>query len=296
MRRLAFSVAALFVTTLAGCAGGGSSPSGAIAHPAGDALILRIATEGGFIPPGVTFSQIPSLSVYGDGRVIEPGAVAAIFPGPALPPLLVRRLSEAGIQAVLREVTATGLFAASQRFEGAGAFVADAGTTVFTLHAGGRDVTVSVYALGTFDPSHPPAGIGGGELAAHRALGQLSLRLTMLNTWLPSGAWVDDESRAFAPDAFRLLVRSADADPPDQSGIANQLIPWPGAGDPAMFGEPVTEPAGSRCGVVSGAESAAWFDALRRANQLTRFTADGHRYEVTPRPLLPDEPRTCPTA
>src|SRR5207244_9333185 len=109
MRRLApFSVAALFVTTLAGCAGGGSSPSGAIAHPAGDALILRIATEGGFLPPGATFSQVPGLSVYGDGRIIEPGAVAAVFPGPVLPPLLVRRLSEAGIQAILREVTATG--------------------------------------------------------------------------------------------------------------------------------------------------------------------------------------------
>jgi hypothetical protein len=293
-RRLALScITALLATMLAGCAGGGSSPTGAIAHPTGDALILRIATEGGFIPPGATFSQIPSLSVYGDGRIIEPGAVTAIFPGPALPPLLVRRLSEAGIQAVLREVTATGLFAASQRFEGAGAFVADAATTVFTLHAGGRDVTVSVYALGTFDTSHPPEGIGGGELAAHRALGQLSQRLTMLDAWLPPGAWVDDESRAFAPDAFRLLVRRADSDAPDQSGIANQLAPWPGAGDPATFGEPVTQPAGSRCGVVIGAEAATWFDALRGANQLTRFTADGHRYQVTSRPLLPDEPRSC---
>ena len=288
--------AALVAPILAGCVGGGSSPSSAITHPAGAKLILRIETGGGFLPSGASFSQLPSLSLYGDGRIIVPGAVPAIFPGPALPPLLVRRLSEAGIQAVLRDVTATGLFATNQRFEGAGAFVADAGTTVYTLHADGRDVSVAVYGLGTFDLSHPPAGLGGGELAAHRALARLSQRLGTLDTWLPAGAWVEGESRAFTPDALRLLVRNADTDPPDQSGIANQLVSWPIAADAATFGQPVAQPVGSRCGVITGGDAAAWLAVLQRANQLTRFTADGHRYEVTSRPLLPDEDPSCSVA
>jgi hypothetical protein len=291
-----FGVAALLAAMLGGCARGGSAPSGPITHPAGDALVLRVETQGGFLPPGASFSQVPSLSLYGDGRVVVPGAVPAIYPGPALPPLLVSRLSESGMQAVLHEIVATGLFTASQSFNGGKAFVADAGTTLFTLHAGGRDVTISVYGLGTFDLSNPPAPIANEELAAQRALTQLSQKLSTLDSWLPASAWIDRQSRVFAPEALRLLVRSADTDPPDQSGIPNQLVPWPSATDPGTFGDPATQPAGARCGVAVGADAAIWFGVLRQANQLTRFTAGAHRYQVTPRPLLPDEPRSCPAA
>jgi len=287
---------ALVVATLGGCMRGGGAPSVAITHPVGDALVLRIATVGGFLPAGAAFSALPSLSVYGDGRVIVPGAVAAIYPGPLLAPLLVTRLNEGGLQAVLGEVLSTGLFTQSRSFDGARNVIADAGTTAFTLHADGREVTVSVYALGAFDPSQPRAGISGEELAAHRVLAQLSTRLETLETWLPPSSWADGQSQPFAPGAIRMLVRNVDADPPDLSGIANQLVPWPGVGNPMTFGLPVTQPAGSRCGVVIGADAAAWLAALQRANQLTRFTDDHHRYEVTPRPLLPDEPRSCPTA
>jgi hypothetical protein len=42
---------------------------------------------------------MPSFSVMGDGTIIEPGAQDEIYPGQALPPLLVRTISEDGIQA-----------------------------------------------------------------------------------------------------------------------------------------------------------------------------------------------------
>ncbi|TME30778.1 MAG: hypothetical protein E6I62_08330 [Chloroflexi bacterium] len=284
----------LLAMLLAACAGGGATPSGDIAHPAGGALVLRMATAGGFIEPQTGFSQVPSVSVFGDGRVIVPGAVDLIYPGPALPPLLVRRLSEPGLQAVLHDVLATGLFATSRDFNGAGIGIADAGTTTFSLHADGRDVTVSVYALGTVDLSNPPPGVSQDELAAHRALTRLSGRLSSLDSWLPAGSWMDAAWQPFAPEAVRLLVRTADADAPDQSGIANQLVPWPTADDPATFGDVAAQPEGARCGVVTAADAATWLRALMRANQLTRFTAAAHRYQVTPRPLLPDEPRSCP--
>ncbi|HTE67079.1 MAG TPA: hypothetical protein VK736_12595, partial [Candidatus Binatia bacterium] len=71
-------------------------------------------------------------------------------------------------------------------------------------------------------------------------------------------------------------------------------LPWPTAADPATFGE-ATEFGDFRCGVVSGEDGDDWYEALSNANQLSRFIADGHRYEVMVRPLLPDEPTECPS-
>jgi hypothetical protein len=239
----------------------------------------------------VAMTQIPEFSLFGDGRVVVTGAVAAIFPGPAMPPLLVRRLSESGMQTILQMVAQTGLFTQNRELNGALQFVADAPTTVFTLHADGREVAISVYALGMWG-DEPPRGVTAAELDAHRALVSLSERLTNLD--LRADAWKDAGWEAFTPAAWRLFVRNADADAPDPSGIANQLVAWPAATDAASFGEPSVQQM--RCGIVTGAVAQAWFTALMRANQLTRFTSSGHHYQVQPRALLPDEARTCPRA
>jgi hypothetical protein len=92
-----------------------------------------------------------------------------------------------------------------------------------------------------------------------------------------------------------LLVRNADGDPPDDTGIGITKVEWPVAGDPEAFGEPTTL-EGYRCGAVTGDDAASWLAVLSESNQLTRFTGDGHVYEVKVRPLLPDEPETCPEA
>ena len=291
-RHLAITAAIVSAIALAGC-GGGSS--GTIEHPGGDALVFRIEASGGFVGVDSLFTGVPSFSLLGDGRLIEPGAVDAIYPGPALAPLLVRTLSESGLQAVLREIAATGLFTQDRDFNGAEGTVMDASTTNFTLHADGREVRISVYALGAFDAGTVPSGVTANELAAHRALTALSARLTSLDTWLGAGAWSDRQSRPYQASALRLLVRNADADGPDASGIANQLVAWPVARDPATFGTPVSTAQGARCGVVTGADATTWLAALESANSLTRFVAAGHRYAVTPRPLLPGEPTTCPS-
>ena len=114
------------------------------------------------------------------------------------------------------------------------------------------------------------------------------------DAWLPLTAWATQTWQPYVPDALRLLVRNADADPPDESGIANLELPWPTAVDPATFGE-ATEFGDFRCGVVTGDDADAWFESLSDANQLTRFVAGDHRYQVTVRPLLPDEPPECPS-
>jgi hypothetical protein len=287
---IAIAVVTLLVS---GCSSVGGSPSNdPISHPSGDGLVLRVETKGGLIPLQNVFTNVPSFTLLGDGRVFAPGAVDMIYPGPALLPLLERRLAETGIQAVLHAVASIGLFTASRDFNGAQNVVMDAPTTIFSLRADGREVRISVYGLGNIDMAHPPAGIGAAEVAAHRSLSSLAGKLTNLDPWIPAATWTDPGWTPFQPEALRLMVRNADADPPDQSGIANGLVAWPIATPASTFGQPSPQ-AASRCGVVTGSDAAAWLAALTRANQLTRFVSEGHRFQVVPRPLLPDEPHAC---
>lgn len=187
----------------------------------------------------------------------------------------------------------TALFETSIEFRGAQNCVMDAPDTVFTLHAAGHEVTVTVYGLGTVDPTNGCQGISSAELAAHRTLQHLSERLTSLEGWLPASAWAEASWRPYQPDALRLVVRNADADPPDGSGLGNGLVDWPDSSDPATFGHPGPF-ADGRCGVVGGQTAQDWYAALSGANQLTRFVKGDHRYQVTVRFMLPDEPAECP--
>lgn len=287
MRSRLIVVASLVTLLLAACRGETSPPSERIAHPTGDQLVLRIEHRGGLVAPDAQLTNLPSFSLLGDGRVIHTGAVIDIFPGPLMPPLFVRQLSEEGIQAVLREVAATHLFSASRRFDGAALHVADAPDTVFELHADGVEVTISVYALGMAAQDLP-----GDQAAAHAALAALEQRMSMLESWLPANAWAQSGEQPFVADAVRLLVRDATDDVPDPSGIGFTLVPWPGTADPRE-GKPVRE---WRCSVVSGDEAAAWNGQLAKANGLTRWTHGDQRYQVLPVPLLPDQPRECPRA
>lgn len=274
---------------LTACGGLGSSGE-PIGHPTGDALILRVSYSGGLAGPGWDLLGSPGFSLLGDGRVMVPGAQIAIFPGPALPAVNVRRLSEAGIQAVLADLAGTGLFTTNVEFGGAQNCVMDASDAIFALHADNRDVTVKIYGLGTLDGGGGCPGVSATELAAHATLTRLQDRLQNFDAWLPSGSWAN-EWQAYHPEAMRLIVRNADADEPDRSGTPSGLVAWPASSDPATFGAD-TE-FGLSCGVVTGNEANEWYDLLGQANQLTLFTRGDHRYAVSVRFLLPDEPPEC---
>ena len=212
-----------------------------------------------------------------------------------MPAMIVRQLSEEGLQAVLREVLDSNQFEADAVWTGASNVVADAADTVFALHADGREVTVRVYGLGTLDADALPPGVTAAEREAHEALYELEQRLIRListDAWLPADAWTD-EWRPYEPDAMRLLVRNADNDEPENSGVKGTEVPWPIAGNPGTFGD-ATGLDGYRCGVVAGADAKAFWAALYQGNELMRFVGGGHRYQVTPRQLLPGEAEECP--
>lgn len=315
MKRTAPGIALLLL--LAACAApGGAAPSSSssadpsvpaseggggddVGHPTGATdAILVVDTAGGFAMPSMVATRVPMLAVYGDGRVIMQGMQTLEFPGPALPPLIERTMTEDGIQALLSAIEETNLFTEDHAFTGAMAVVADAADTVFTLRTDDREVTVSIYGLGTLDPAMGiPPGVDQGEIQAHGILGRLNDALMTLDTWIPSDAWESEGWQPYEPEAFRLYVRDVTGQPMDGGGdLQGQVREWPTDDDPAAFGEEVPLFGdGSRCGVVDGEAGQLWLAELSVANQNTQWTDDGERrFSVLPRPLLPHDEHTCP--
>ena len=109
--------------------------------------MLEVSYEGGFVPAGFSFVNTPSLLVSGDGRVFTQGAVPAIFPGPLLPTVLVRTITEDGLQSLLGLVQDAGLLGDIPDYAG-GDNVADAPSTVLTINANDGTFVHSAYALG----------------------------------------------------------------------------------------------------------------------------------------------------
>jgi hypothetical protein len=275
----------------------GGGEVGAIEHPTGSEAILIVDSAGGFVPVQFMATRLPTFVLLGDGRVIMQGPQTLEFPGPAYPPLIERTLTEDGIQALLAEVSETNLFTSDLELRGAQNMVADAADTIFIVNAGGQEVTVSVYGLGTLLPDMElPPGISSAEVEAHRLLGQLNDGLMTLDSWLPAEAWENEGWQPYEPEAFRLYVRDVTGEPIEGGDMPEQVREWPTDDDPAAFGaEETFFGDGTRCGVVDGELGATWFEELSAANQMTLWTDDGERrFSVMARPVLPHEEPACP--
>ena len=278
----------------------GASEDGAIEHPTGDEPILVVSSEGGFVMVDMLAVQIPSFVLLGDGRVIVQGVQTLEFPGPALPVLQERTLTEEGIQMVLAALQGTNLFVGNDiELRGMENMVADASDTVFTLNAAGLESRVSIYGLGAWSPDmgmEPPPGVDQGELQAHELLMSLNDQLLTLETTLPGEAWETEGWQPYEPEAFRLFVRDMTGQPVEGGDLPEQVRDWPTDDDPAGVGEEAANFGdGTRCWVVEGELATTWFEELTQANQMTLWTTDGEdRWSVRPRPLLPHEDRSCP--
>lgn len=134
-----------------------AAPAGGIEHPRGaDDVIFRYGFVGGFTTPGYSFMQIPSLLVTGDGRLITPGATTMIYPGPLLPTLDERSITEAGIQKLLGLADTAGLLAPPPDYSGE-ILVADAPDTLVEVHANGTTYTHQAMAIGFDEPDESDA-------------------------------------------------------------------------------------------------------------------------------------------
>ena len=139
-----------------GAPSGAPSPSsgifGEIDHATGATdVLLRYEEGGGFMMPAFIATQAPIFTLYGDGTIIfrnpmaeTPPAVGSVMPQN---PFRTAKLSEEQIQEVLKFALGDGgLGVARANYENM--MIADAGTAIFTVDAGGIKKAVSVYALG----------------------------------------------------------------------------------------------------------------------------------------------------
>jgi hypothetical protein len=277
--------------------GGETGNDGRIDHPEGSEAVLAITWAGGMLHESMTVTQVPPLVITGDGRVIMQGMQTLEFPGPALPALIERRLTEDGLQQVLRALEDTNLFTGDLELRGMNGMVADANDTIFTVRAAGLESVVTVYAISMLFPDmEPPPNMSSEELEAYQVLSALHDRLMTLDAWLPADAWATDTWVPYQPEAFRLYVRDVTGQPVEGGELPGQLREWPTDDDPAAFGDEVVRFGdGTRCGVVEGELGATWLAELEEANQNTLWTdGDDGRFAIGVRPLLPHEERVCP--
>ncbi|MBA3552160.1 MAG: hypothetical protein H0W27_04735 [Actinobacteria bacterium] len=257
--------------------GGGSAP---IDHPAGSTdLVLRLEECCGFLPETASLKQVPSFSLYGDGRVITQGPQIEIYPPPALSSLHVVPLDEAGIQAILRAARSAGLLGPDRHY--ALPTVLDATTTTFTLVSGGARHVVSAYALGLGADSSLPA----QEREARRALSEFRDALSDLRGWLPGGSVGREAQLRF--EEVRVFVTAGA--PQAEPELEQPVIEWPLPSPLSGFGEPLESRSSMRCGSVEGTELDALLPRALEANDLTPWRSEGLLYSLVFRPLLPDE-------
>jgi hypothetical protein len=282
MKSRILSVSLVVLTLLAASCGrltetgGGNS---GVQHPTGaDGLILRVDTSGGFVAPAWALTQIPQFSLFGDGRVITEGPQIQIYPGPALPNLVVQKISESGIQAILEAARAAGLMGKNAQY--GFPCISDAATTTFTLIAAGGKHLVSAYALGI-----DPGSCADANTEARSKLAAFHAKLSDLTSWLPHGS-VGKES-PFEPSELRVYVQPYSG--PADKNLRQQSMDWPLSTPLASFGRSENTFAPMRCGVVRGADLALLLPDAERANELTPWQSGGKEYSLVFRPLLPDE-------
>ncbi|MET7421832.1 hypothetical protein [Dactylosporangium sp. NPDC005555] len=279
LRALAATLA-LPLALLAGCGDGqsGGSSGGGVSY-APDDLVLRVDVAGGLVPVAMTVTEVPALSVYGDGRVVTNGPMIEIFPGPALPNVQVQQISTADVAKLVDRAVDAGV---GKQTDFGMPNVADAPTTHIMVRTGAGELVSDIPALG----------IGEDELSgAHRAARQHMQRLVEALTDLPAtlGRAAVSESKPFPSAGIAAVAAPWTEMGGDQGVEPQQPVDWPG---PALPGEAYADRPGVHCVSATGEQAALILAAAGKANSRTPWRSAGSSWQVTFRPFLPDE-ATC---
>jgi hypothetical protein len=242
-----------------------TSPAGdGYDHPAGaDDVVIEIGYEGGFVPAGTAFTQVPLLLISGDGRAINEGPIPEIYPGPLLPNLLERTITEAGVQTLLAKADELGLLAHVE-YADPKSPIADAPDTVVTITVDGKTYRHAAYALGLENESDPArANLFEFVNAATDLPGTVGKR--------ELGAEVPYERDSYLIRANEVDLATVDPDVPPT------IVRWPARTSVRLADA-------SDCAVLPRAEGDALFTD---ATQLTFFRQAGVTYSVAATPQLP---------
>jgi hypothetical protein len=288
---LAASLTFASVVMLGGCAAAaapspssqpaGSSPpaesptpeTASIDYPTGaDEVVLRYEEGGGLMMVEWSLASAPTFTLFGDGTVIfrDPASAAPPDERGVLvnPPFKTAKLSPEQIDSLLEfAITEGGLAAAREQYDNP--MLADVGTTVFTINAGGRSKQVTVAGLLESDGSAPDA----TSRSQFRALAE------RLRSFDNAGNVPTVE---YEPEQWRVhLIEAGGIDP-----AAVQPWPWADLG-PDDFAAQGNFPFR----VMSGDEVGR-LEVDGAAGGLSGYYVegpDGKTYGVVVRPLLPGD-------
>ena len=276
------AAASILLILLMSCADAPADPgagSGIDHSTDGHDVLVRVAFEGGFVPLEWTYRSLPSFSLYGDGTLVLPGAQIELYPGPALPSISTRTVTEEGIQTTLEEALGSIQDVPDEMLDMGSVGLADVPTTVITIRAGDFDRTIKVYGLSEL--TERPQHISAEEFQARGQLQQLVTKLEGLATWLPDGSLGTETS--YEGSGARLFVSEY-----RKGDLPQEPITWPLQGDLHRFGDGAIGSETYRCGIVEGTEWTTLREAASQANELTPWSESGARFSILFRPLLPD--------
>jgi hypothetical protein len=277
------------------------------AHAAG-ALILRLEH---FTETGRNWV----ISLYDDGRILTPGPAAYEYSEDAW--MIVRWLTQDGIDALANTVLDTGLFEASGSYNPVllpGAEHPGRGGSGYSVvvRRDSEYVEVGWTSLwGDDDLYYEPS-------PEREELDAMGAELVALDEWLPKDGWLSGEPCPYEPQTYRVIV----TEPQPWGGSLDDLpadiadITWPLGGDFLAWGEPFSNPGGDpdidgRCGVVTRAEAIHVVDELLAAGvegpaslaEVKRYLmlrlgdrAGVQVHDVTLEGMLPDGPTDCSDA
>ena len=282
--RLAGSlVLAVAIGSSVACSGG-ASPSPSPGPIDGAGFVLR-ASISQALPPDSTFAWLPSAVITADGRLISVGPVDAIFPGPLLPNLVERSISQAGWGAIVNAARKAGLLSGQSDFTGGAAAPGAAlGHLVLVVEGRTYDLTGDL----TLPPCAPP-GCGPAGPGTQRAFAEFFLTLGDLASWIGPELGLE---RPYVAAAYAILVGPPAAD----QGLVQPAIAWPLGGKLEAFGRPIAAGDGRRCGVVGEADAVTLRPALQSATSISRWVDSGTTGAgsgLVVRPLLPGDTDPC---
>ncbi|HEX5671110.1 MAG TPA: hypothetical protein VFY46_00115 [Acidimicrobiia bacterium] len=254
-----------------------------VEHPTGgQEIVLQIENQGvgPMHPMEVINPRAPSLTVYGDGRLIRESPFGTRDFFTLYDDIM---LSEAGVQQVLADARAAGLEGHDRRLDAVYGTDGD-GTSIITVVAGGASHSSSAWNLD---------GTGQAEEGLSREVVRQRQTLRRFVDRLGDLAGLSNhtlsEQGPYEPEAWAVVwavARGPQQDGPwSEEMVAGwQIRAWPLA-DLANFGEALPERA-ARCALVEGDDLAELRGSVA---QDTLWESGGVTYWVYLRPLLPDE-------
>lgn len=248
----------------------GTDPSGTDPGAARPEIVLSYTEPGGFTTAEFAFQNPPLVIVTGDGRLITEAVTSAVFPGPLVPQHTVRTISDNGVASMLTAAEQAGLLADVEYARNE--LVADASTATLLIEVDGVRYLHEAPALGLGGPGSTE------DTPRSQALLDFLTTLTASVEQL-AGAGSLGVPVPYEPDAYQF--RATPIDDLDSFDLGPTVEAWPdGAG--------IALAEAGDCAAVARELVGDLFD---RADQLTFFSENEVKYQVTARPAYPG--RSC---